>query len=197
MTLPLARLAPRERRAILIALGVIAAAWLGTRGLPSVLRAARDAQARRSGAGELLVRARQTIAEDPVARDSLASLARRLVGTATMLFGGGSAGESVAEFSALVTGLAERNGLRIVRQDAQPDTGQAPFQQLRLRAEAEGDLVGLAGWLAHLEEGPKLIVVRSLSLSGGSGPAPSSHPERLRIQVDLVSFASPIAAVTP
>jgi hypothetical protein len=57
--------------------------------------------------------------------------------------------------------------------------------------EVEGDITALAGWLAELEAGQKLIVVQELAISALEPAAPASRPERLRAELRLVAWNAP------
>jgi hypothetical protein len=183
-------MSPRERRTIAIGLGVMGLAFAGLRLVPRVWASARDLQGRAAAERTALVRARDALRLEPVVRESLGVRAQRLVAAAPRLFGGATPSEAAAELASLVTGLAATHRVRIARQDARPDSTVSVFTRLTLRLEAEGDAQGIAGWIASLEEGAKLIEVRSLVLSAVDPAAPAAQPERLRAEVVIVGWAA-------
>ncbi len=186
-----AALAPRERRAVLGGAAVVVVAMLGLRGAPRFVRAVEVRRARAEQAVLALARAREALAEQPVARDSLAVRAARLVALAPRLFGGRSPAEAGAEVTSFTSGRGAARGVRILRQDVATDSATAPFLRVRLRLEAEGDVTGLMQWLADLEEGEKLIALSRLTISAPEPGAGVQQMERMRAEVTLVGWSAP------
>jgi hypothetical protein len=184
------RLSRRERRTIAIAAGLLLAAWLALRVAPWIGHRASLLHARSQLATLALARGRAALDAEPAARESLAARGRRLVALAPKLLAGGSTAEASAELSALVGGAATVHRVRIAQQDARADSVASIFTRVVLRVEAEGDAAGVAGWLADLEEGAKLIRVRSLAISASEPAAPPAQAERLRAEVVVEGWAS-------
>jgi len=183
-------MAPRERRAIVLGLSAIALTWGALRGVPKARAAAHALGERRAAAEIALIRAREALALEPVARESLGVRAARLVAWAPRLFGGATASEAAAELSSFVTGAAAVRRVRVIRQDARPDSSASLFVRLTLRLEAEGDVEGLAGWIASLEESPRLIEVQSLGISAPEPGASPGQAERLHAELVLVGWGA-------
>ena len=186
----LGRLSPRERRTTGIAAGVLLTAWLVLRGGPWVTHRASALSARADLATLTLARGRSALDPEPAARESLASHARLLVALAPRLLAGGSTAEASAELSALVGGAATMHHVRVTQQDARPDSTASLFTRVALRMEAEGDAAGVAGWFAEVEEGDKLIRLRSLAINAPEPTAPPAQPERLRVTLEVEGWAS-------
>jgi hypothetical protein len=184
------RLAARERRMIILAASLLGAATLGLRVLPAFVRSAGASRLETLGAQETLRRSRGLLAAEPAMRESLAVRAAELVALAPQLFGGATANEAAAEFSSFVSGMADRHRIRLVRQEARPDSGLSLFTRLAMRVEAEGDVAGITAWLATLEEGDKLVSVRSVALGAAEPSAPATMPEKIRADVTFEAWAA-------
>lgn len=187
----IARLTPRERRTILVSTAVIAGAWIALKALPAGYRWQQDQRARAEQVEMTLLRAREAIVAEPVARESLAARGRRLVALAPRLFAGATTAQAGAELTSWVSGLADARGVRIGRQSLGADSLAAPFRRLALRLDAEGDITGIAGWLSQLEAGPRLVTIEQLAISALEPAAPAAQPERLRAELVLVAWNAP------
>jgi hypothetical protein len=98
--------------------------------------------------------------------------------------------EAAAEFSSLVGGAATLRHVRIISQESGTDSTASVFTRIRMRVEVEGDAAGLSGWLASLEEGSKLVRVRSLAVTAPDPTATANQPERLRAQLVLDAWST-------
>jgi len=185
-----AALEPRERWTIAAGLGVVVFAVLALRLGPAGLRLVDSQSARAEQAAWMLSRARDALASQPLAQESLAARTARLVSLAPRLFGGTTPAEAAAEVVSLVSGSALLNQVRIVRQDVSTDSTAHPFLRVRLRLEAEGDVIGVMGWIASLEEGTKLIVLERLVISALEPGAPREQPELLRTELTLSAWSA-------
>ena len=168
---------------------ILLAAWLVLRVAPWSVRRATVLHGRADLSALTLERAEAAIAAHPVVRDSLAARARRLVALAPRLLDGATPAEAGASLAALVTGAAATRQVRIVRQEVRPDSAASLFQRVVMRLEAEGDIAGIGGWLAELEEGTSLIRVRSLAVTALEPAAASSQTERLRADLVVEGWA--------
>ncbi|HEY2805462.1 MAG TPA: GspMb/PilO family protein [Gemmatimonadales bacterium] len=186
----MARISPRERRAIALGASLLLAAWVFFRIVPWSARQVAQLRARADLANGALVRARAAEAGEPTARESLAVRGRELVALAPKLLGGTTSAEAAAELSSLVGGTASLRHVRITQQDARSDSGASIFTRVSMRISADGDAGGIGGWLADLEEGPRLIEVRSLAISSPEPAAPGNQPERLHADVVIDGWAS-------
>lgn len=186
----LGRLSGRDRRSLALGVLVMAAAWVALRAAPRTLQRAEALRARAALASAALVRAREAVATEPAARESLAARAERLVALAPRLLGGETTTEAASELASLVAGAAALRHVRLVQQDARPDSGASVFTRITMRVEAEGDVGGIAAWVADLEEGPRLISIVSLSVNAPEPAAPAMQAERLRATVVMQAWAS-------
>jgi hypothetical protein len=184
------RASPRDRRAVTLGLGLALAAWLALRVVPWAVRRAGTWQERAAAVQRGLVAAQEAIALVPLARDSLAARGQHLVAWAPRLFAGASTSEAQADLAAWVSGLAAQRRVRIVRQDVGRDSTASVFTRLTLRVEAEGDLRGVAGWLAALESGERLVRVSTLRLDAPDAATAAARTERLRVEVVLTAWAA-------
>ncbi len=187
------QLTPRDRRALLLGASVMASAWLATRGVPAFLRAHAEWRARTEASVRQVEAAREALAEAPWTRDSLAARGRRLVEWAPRLVAGGTPAEAMAELQNMVSGLAAQHRVRIVRVQPSADSAAGLFTPVRLRVEAQGDVSGLAHWLAAIEEGNHLLAVPSLVISAPEPAASSGQAEALRAELVIVGWAAPKA----
>lgn len=183
-------MAPRERRTIVLGLCAVAAAWGALRGVPHARAAGLGLRERRVVASVALSRAKEALALEPLARESLGVRAARLVAWAPRLFGGTTPSEAAAELSSLVSGTASLHHVRIIRQDARPDSSASIFVRLTLRLEAEGDVEGVMSWVAALEESPRLVEVQSLNISAPDPATSAAQPERLHAELVLVGWGA-------
>jgi hypothetical protein len=165
-------------------------AWALLRAAPRGLEQAALLRTRAALATASLARAREAVAAEPAARAALAAGGGQLVALAPRLLGGETTAEAAAELASLVTGTAAMRRVRIVQQDTRPDSGASVFTRITMRVEAEGDVSGIAAWLADLEEGSRLISAISLSISAAEPAAPATQVERLRAAVVLQAWAS-------
>lgn len=184
------RLRARERRVIVSAGALLLSAWLVLRAVPWARHRASMLHARTELATGALSRARSTLGSAPAVRDSLAARSIRLVALAPRLLAAASTAEASAVLSALVGGAAALNRVRIIQQDARADSSASLFTRIAVRLDAEGDMAGVAGWLANLEEGEQLIRVRSLTISAPEPAAPPTQAERLRVVLVVEGWAT-------
>lgn len=186
MIRPLARwtrVSPRERRTIAIGLILLLVAAV-IRSAPHALREIGLLRANATLATETLARSKTILAESPSARESLAVRAHAIVELAPKLLAGASPAEASAELAGLVSGAASLRHVRIIQQETHPDSSASMFTRISMRLSAEGDAVGITEWVADLEEGTRLLTVRSLAISAPEPAASAAQPERLH--ADLV-----------
>lgn len=189
MRLPALRLAPREGRALALGVGVVVLGLLVRTG-PRAVAVLRGMQARSDAAGTELARGRALLESQSILRDSLAARAGRLVALAPLFIAGATSSDANAELAGLVGAAAARHRVRITRQEARPETVAGPFTSIALRVEAELDVRGLAGWLAELEEGQRLLSVHDLSIAAPEPTAPATRAERLRAEFTVVGLSA-------
>ncbi len=183
----------RDRRALLLGAAIVAAVWLATQGVPRLVRGYQSLRARSESSVRRLAAAREVLADAPLTRDSLGARAQRLVGWAPRLIAGTTRAEAAADLSSLVTGLAARDRVRVVRMTPLPDSAGALFARVGLRIEVTGDITGIGSWLSALEEGDRLLAVRALAAMAPEPAAPAGQAEALRAELTIVGWAAPRA----
>jgi hypothetical protein len=180
----------RDRRVLLLGAGVVLFTWLATRAIPAALSWHASLRDRAEASALQLTRSREALAQETLIRESLAVRAARLVSMAPRLLAGRTEAEAVAEFSGLVNGLATRHRVRLVQLQPIPDSTRGLFTAISLRLELQGDVAGLAGWLAALEEGERLLAVREIQITATNPAAPPSQPETLRAELVVRGWAA-------
>lgn len=185
-----AALNERDRRALLLGATLITAA-IALRAVPAAARSAGHLTARADAASLELARARELLDGRMWMRDSLAGRASRLVALAPRLVAGRTAAEVRAELGAIVAATAERHRIRVAQQEVRADSVAGPFLRVQLRLEGEGDVTGVAGWLAALEEGMQLLTVSEVSIQAPEPFAPPAQMERLRIVLTVAGWGAP------
>lgn len=176
------RLAPRDRRALGVLAGAVAAAL----------------------AWSLL--ARPTWQRIGALRDALA-VERALLTRERALLARGEAHDRAANGPVLFTGrddaiaaaaLAEHAGVLAESHDVwvqaatTGETRSTPdgLRLVRVDVRAEGDVQGVSAWLAALERGPRAIRVATLELSAAPGDG-AEGTEPLALRATLVGYAAP------
>jgi hypothetical protein len=187
------QLSQSDRRAVLVGAAVVIGSWLALRGVPALIRAHSEWRAHTEASVRQLAAAREALADAAWTRDSLAARGRRLVAWAPRLLAGGTPAEAMAELQSLVSGLAAEHRVRIVRVEPSADSAAGLFTPVRLRVEAQSDVVGLAQWLAAMEEGDHLLIVPSLVISAPEPAASSGQAEALRAELVIAGWAAPQA----
>lgn len=184
---------PRDRRALLWGLGVIAGAWLALRGVPAAVSGARALRERTAEQVTTLARVEDIVMRAPLVRDSMAQVFQDIVGLAPDLVDGEASADAQASLSGVVALAANRNALKVVRVDPLPDSVAGPFRRVALHAELEGDISGLTGLLGTLEAHAPILTISSLSLET---PDPVPHPrmsEVLHVAIDVSGLYLPKA----
>ncbi|HEX4561618.1 MAG TPA: type II secretion system protein GspM [Gemmatimonadales bacterium] len=177
-------LGARDRRTFLLGLVAVAAA-LVLRGVPLVARGFAALRDRAAAQTATLARVEDVLLRGPAGRDSLTEALRAIVALAPDLVEGTSPADAQASLSGLVSMVASRHALKVVRTDALPDSGEGVFHRVSLHAELEGDASGVTGFIASLETGEPILTVNTLSLET---PDPVPHPrasEVLHLSVDV------------
>jgi hypothetical protein len=183
------RISPRERRTMAAALSLVLVAWLATRGIPRAVRGYADLRARTTLTLASAARGREALLSAPAERETLAVQVRQLVALAPRLLSGTNASEAQAELAGLIGGSAALRHVRVIEQEARPDSAVSVFRRVTLRVSAEGDIGAIAGWMADLEEGVRLIRIRSLEVMASEPASPPTQAERLRAELVIDGWA--------
>ena len=138
---------------------------------------------RRERASHELARIEEAIDGAAALRDSLIARNARYLALAPGLLPGGTPGGAGASLAALVSGAAVGSGLRIGAVHVRSDTVPASvFSRVTARGDAHGDITGLTRFLAAIERGPALLVVRQASITQRDPSAPQERAEELRLE---------------
>lgn len=178
----------RDRKALLLGGGTVALAILVLRVVPWAIRGVAHLRDQAGERQATAARAAAMIAGGAATRDSLSLILAAIVALAPDLVEGRSTAEAQASLSGLVSLLANRNSLKVLRVDALPDSTLGVFSRVGVHAELEGDATGLAGMLRSLETGQPLLSVPTLALTA---PDPASRAEALHIEVDVTGLYLP------
>ena len=178
-------LTPRDRRALIAGAATIGILGIVGRVVPAWRAWQRASLAETehveldAGRAAGLVRMRRAL------HDSLVARRHRLDSLASASFGGDSPAAGGASLAAVVTDAAGRAGVTIGAIDISADSmGAGPLVRVRVRANASGDIAGIASLLAELERTPARLVVRALSIQGSDVGAGADRAEVL--QADLL-----------
>ena len=186
----LVRLSPRDRRTLLGGVGVIVAIAAVGRGLPAWRRWAAET---RQGSAELVAeteRARATVRDERVVRDSLAARNARFLALAPRLLPGTTPATSAANLAAMVSGAAIVANVRVESLELQADSGGTDaFNRVAVRASLVGDVRGLMTVLATLERGPALLAVREMTITQTEQAASEDRAEVLRSEIVVEGLA--------
>lgn len=177
-------LSPRDRRTLMLGVGVILALVTLARGVPAVRawRVERTEHARLVDAA--LARTTALLARRRVVAESLVARKARLTAAAPGLIPGTSPASAAATLAGIVSGAAALTNVRIASVQVLADTtGARELPVVRVRVDAVGDVAGISRMLATLEGGPTLIRVRALALSQAEPAAPPEQVEALHARL--------------
>jgi hypothetical protein len=154
--------------------------------VPALVRRAAATDTELHERAELLGRARTELGELDRLRDSAATLSRAVVQLAPALVSGSSPAEAAAALAAELSLAANRHKLKLLATTSvDADTTAGRLRRVRLHAQLEGDVRGLADLLRTLELSGPVLVVRDLRVST---PAPAQEtrlPEVLTMEVTV------------
>jgi hypothetical protein len=184
------RISARERRTLtlgaLLIGGLVAASW----GVPSWLAWQRQARASAVELRAEVVRAEASLAALPQTLDSLEQRRQRFISLAPMLVGGDSPAAAAAALASLLSGAAAQAHVRLGATQVYVDSAYSGvFTRVGVRGDATGDIRGVAALLSELEQGPKLLIIRGLSISQSEPGATADRPEALRVEFAVEGLA--------
>lgn len=183
----LARLTPRDRRALWIGVIVLVGTLAYTRGVPALSAWTRE---RRASAAELrreLADFRRGMAEQKDRKALLTARANALEELDRGLLPGEQPASAAASLARLVGTAADSSNVHIRSTQLRIDSARsdAVYSTVGMRIDATSDIRGLTSFLARLERGPTLLVLRSLSITQ---PEPAAEMEALRIDVEVAGL---------
>ena len=176
---------PRERRSITVGVAVVLGALVVTRVVPWSIGSLGALRERAAEQRAREARAERALQSTQALRDSLGRAAAEIIALAPKLTEGNSAAEAQADLSSVVSLVANRQKLKVVRLDPLPDSAMGPFGRVAVQAQLEGDLRGLSAFLGNIEVGDPMLTIASL---GVTAPDPTGRPnasEVLRIDARI------------
>ena len=175
----------RDKRALAMGGALVLVAVLVLEVFPWVVRSVVALRSRALAQAATLARAEDVLVREPEVRDSLTQVLSRVVALAPKVVDGKTGAEAQASLSGLVSLVANRQQLKVVRLDPLPDSTAGAFTRVAMHAELEGDVAGLTLFLKAVETGDPLLTVMALSVMA---PDPNSRTEVLRIEMDLAGY---------
>lgn len=168
-----------------IGLVAVLAVALAVRALPPAARWLSSLRARAAAVGEAAARARRLVDEEPAVRDSLQAALAEVVRLAPLLLEGTTRVEAAASLAAWISTASAQHRLRVRRVESLPDSAGGPIARIGVRAELEGDVAGLSGFVRAVEHGTPLLSVVEIGVTALDPLSPPSQPEVLRVDVVL------------
>ena len=169
---------PRDRRALAIGLGVVAAAILALRGLPWAVRELRDRRHRLAARSELLIRTEAEIRAARGLSDSARGIESALVALAPQVLLGRQETDAVADLAKRVGIAAAAERIRVVRTVAVPDSGRVGrLRRVSVQASLEGDTGEMLGALARMERPGSPVGVADVRLTAIDAFSAAANPE--------------------
>jgi hypothetical protein len=139
----------------------------------------------------LAERARAMVAAAPQARDSLRQALADVVALAPALIEGTSHADAAATLVSWVAGAAGANALRMNRVESVAGTAGTLPRAVAVRAELEGDIAGVTGFLRDVETRAPLLTARELALTALDPATPATAPEVLRLELAIAGWYWP------
>jgi hypothetical protein len=182
----------RERRVIVVGAAISCIGLLAARGIPVWHTWVATQRIAAEDATLALRRGHSLVRGLPVILDTLMRRNDRYIGLAPSLIAGQSPSEASAALLSLISGAGATAGIRIGALRVRVDTTKGKvFPRLIVSGDAQGDIRGLVAFLASLERGPTLLLVKHLVVVQGQPAAPSDRPEALRIEFVIEGLGVP------
>jgi hypothetical protein len=174
---------PRDRRALAVGGTIALVAVIFLRVLPGIAATVSDRRHRLEAESALLARTEAELDAAAQLEDSAAVVKAALERLAPKLLAGNSETDAAAD---LVGQLGRQSTLRRVRLERThvvADTVRAGWlSRITVSAQVEGDLRGIAGFLAEVASGPPVIVAERVRVVASTEPN-DGGPERLRLEL--------------
>jgi hypothetical protein len=170
----------RDRRTLMLGLGVTVGILLVARGLPLWLQARRtafgestEARAQLAELGAIIRRAR--IVDELVRLQSV-----RYAGLEARLIGGSTREAAAADFASWTSNAIAESGLRLGSLRLETDAASVEaFNRVAVRVEVTGDITGITRFLRVIERTDTLVVVSAITLGQPEPAATDSQPEAI------------------
>lgn len=195
---PFARVRDRDRRALIVGLGIVSVLVIIGRGGPLWRSWERERLADRAELVSGLARSHTILRDTHTVAESLAARRARLTTLDSVLLDGGSAAAATAALTTTLARAAEEAGVRLTSSYVSVDSGgdgaigpipRAEVFRVAVTATGDGDAAGLAALLAWLEESPPLLSVKKLTVTGADVTLGPGQPEHLRISLTVEGIA--------
>lgn len=177
---------PRDRRALVLGLGVVLSAVVLLRLLPALTRQVIELRGRAVLAERLVQETEAAIASLPALEDSALGLTRSVVALAPRLLAGPAEPAALSDLSGQLATIAARHHARVLRVAPVPDSVAAGrLRRLTAAVTLETDFRGLAACLAALARGEATLVVEAASVSAADPLALEGTPELLTVELRI------------
>lgn len=157
--------------------GIAAALLLLTFAVIPYARRWRAQSAAIEGAREQRDRLRSLIASEDALRRALDARLAARGSYASRLASGETPALAASELQALIGRYAEESGVSVNRMSVAGDASplEPGLVAIPLQVTAEGDVHGLAAFLARLQDGEKLLAVEEINVTAGSPTPDGTH----------------------
>ena len=182
----------QDRRAVLRGACAVLIGVACLRVGPWAARSVETASQRRAARAAILVQARSLVEAAPGLRDSLAASLRAFLGLTPRLVPGRTLAEASSNLASDIRTLAAQSSLRLLQMTPETDSVRGLVRMVSLRAELEGDVMGLSGFVRGVETGQRLLTFESLSVSAPDPVPHSDAPETLHIEVHVSGWYLPV-----
>lgn len=180
----------RDRRALVLGLIVISAAFLALRGLPAWRGWVSESRAVAEELSVEVARAQMQSSFGSSMLDTLEARNRRFLALEPLLVDGSTAASATASLTGLVTVAATTSNVHLgtlqVTADSSPSRN---FARITVRGQANGDVRGLTAMIARLEGGTTLLRLSELQVTQMDPAAPSDRGESLQMSFTVHGLA--------
>jgi hypothetical protein len=184
-------LSQRDRRTLVVGLGVVASLLAIARGLPALRSWEADRTAEAQATAQQLAALRDGLRMLPALRDSVRARQARLAALDSSLLFGASPSAIAADLASTLEDLADDNTLKVTAMQLHADSvATAGLARVEVRITGITDVTGLAGFLRAVEGNATPLVVRDLSVSQPEPTASDAKAEALRVDMLVASIGA-------
>lgn len=184
-------LSRRDRRTLLIGLGVVATLLVMARGIPTLRSWEVNQESAAQSAGQQLAALRAGLRTLPTLRDTTRARRDRLAGLDSAMLRGASPPAIAAGLASALEDIADDNSLKVTTMQLRADSlVTAGLARAEVRITGTTDVVGLGAFLRAVESDATPMVVRDLSVSQSDPTASDNRPDVLRVDVLVVTVGT-------
>ena len=177
---------PLPRRPLLFAGITVLALWVAFKAAPTVLARIREARWQFTDRVRLLEQSRRELALEAAIADSSKAIKEAMVSLAPRLLSGTTPAEAADALNGLISLAADRSSTKLTAVSAEEDSASAGLlRRVAVRAQFDGDIRGLAGFLRSLVEGETVLVADRLQVVAAEPGGSGAGPEVLRIELTV------------